>query len=87
MNKERKERGKQNGRERGKREEEKEERRRKKRGKNTELSLFKYEIISSKRRRRRRISITAGEESEANVTCGFTAKNKTSSRSLKKIID
>ena len=32
------------------------------------------EIISSKRRRRRRISITAGEESEANVTCGFTAR-------------
>ena len=28
------------------------------------------EIISSERRRRRRISITAGEESEANVTCG-----------------
>ena len=32
------------------------------------------EIISSERRRRRRISITAGEESEANVTCGFTAR-------------
>ena len=32
------------------------------------------EIISSKRRRRRRISITAGEESEANATCGFTAR-------------
>ena len=43
------------------------------------------EFISSKRRRarlcclperrrRRRISITAGEESEANVTCGFTAR-------------
>ena len=31
------------------------------------------EIISSKRRRRRRISITAGEESEANVTCGSNA--------------
>ena len=28
------------------------------------------EIISSERRRRRRISITAGEESEANGTCG-----------------
>ena len=26
------------------------------------------------RRRRRRISITAGEESEANGTCGFTAR-------------
>ena len=38
------------------------------------------EIISSKRRRRRRISITAGEESEANVTCGFTARKKTSSK-------
>ena len=34
------------------------------------------EIISSKRRRRRRISITAGEESEANVTCGFTARQE-----------
>ena len=31
------------------------------------------EIISSERRRRRRISITAGEESEANVTCGSNA--------------
>ena len=31
------------------------------------------EIISSVRRRRRRISITAGEESEANVTCGSNA--------------
>ena len=31
------------------------------------------EIISSERRRRRRISITAGEESEANGTCGFNA--------------
>ena len=28
----------------------------------------------NKRHRRRRISITAGEESEANVTCGFTAR-------------
>ena len=36
--------------------------------------IKKMEIISSKRRRRRRISITAGEESEANVTCGFTAR-------------
>ena len=35
------------------------------------------EIISSERRRRRRISITAGEESEANVTCGFTARSNT----------
>ena len=34
------------------------------------------EIISSERRRRRRISITAGEESEANVTCGFTARKQ-----------
>ena len=34
------------------------------------------EIISSERRRRRRISITAGEESEANVTCGFTAREQ-----------
>ena len=33
------------------------------------------EIISSERRRRRRISITAGEESEANGTCGFTARS------------
>ena len=39
-----------------------------------ELSHLKYENISNKRRRRRRISITAGEESEANVTCGFTAR-------------
>ena len=39
----------------------------------TELSHLKYEIISSKRRRRRRISITAGEESEANGTCGSNA--------------
>ena len=31
------------------------------------------EIISSERRRRRRISITAGEESEANGTCGSNA--------------
>ena len=30
------------------------------------------EIISSERRRRRRISITAGEVSEANGTCGLT---------------
>ena len=28
----------------------------------------------AERRRRRRISITAGEESEANVTCGFTER-------------
>ena len=34
------------------------------------------EIISRKRRRRRRTSITAGEESEANVTCGFTARKQ-----------
>lgn len=33
-----------------------------------------------KRRRRRRISITAGEESEANGTCGKTSRNKTSSK-------
>ena len=33
-------------------------------------------IISSKRRRRRRISITAGEESEANATCGLTRKRR-----------
>ena len=33
-------------------------------------------IFSSERRRRRRISITAGEESEANVTCGFTARKQ-----------
>ena len=31
-------------------------------------------IYTDGRRRRRRISITAGEESEANVTCGFTAR-------------
>ena len=30
--------------------------------------------LSLARARRRRISITAGEESEANVTCGFTAR-------------
>ena len=34
------------------------------------------EIFSSKRRRRRRISITAGEESEANVTRGLTARKQ-----------
>ena len=34
------------------------------------------EIISSERRRRRRISITAGEESEANVTCGNHGNKK-----------
>ena len=32
--------------------------------------------ISSKRPRRGRISITAGEESEANGTCGFTARKQ-----------
>ena len=36
--------------------------------------IYVFDIISSKRRQRRRISITAGEESEANVTCGFTAR-------------
>ena len=44
----------------------------------TELSQVHNVHISNdynlnKRRRRRRTSITAGEESEANVTCGFTA--------------
>ena len=32
--------------------------------------------LSLARARRRRISITAGEESEANVTCGFTARKQ-----------
>ena len=36
--------------------------------------------ISRRRRRRRRISITAGEESEANVTCGYHGNKKTSSK-------
>jgi len=40
------------------------------------LSLAK----AKKRRRRRRISITAGEESEANVTCGYHGNKKTSSK-------
>ena len=41
----------------------------------TELSHLWYGI-SSKRPRRGRISITAGEDSEANVTCGFTARKQ-----------